>query len=52
MAQDTPFGRTTRMRVLEEYFAQAGAVTEANAWEHVNVGAICGYRRMVKFELR
>jgi len=35
MAQDTPFGRTTRLRVLEEYFAQAGAVTESNAWEHV-----------------
>src|SRR5207253_2382257 len=26
MAQDTPFGQTTRMRVLEEYFAQADAV--------------------------
>lgn len=35
MAQDTPFSQGTRMRVLEEYFAGAGAVTEANAWEHV-----------------
>ena len=35
MAQDTPFGQATRMRVLEEYFAQAGAVDETNAWEHV-----------------
>jgi hypothetical protein len=35
MAQDPPFGQTTRMRVLEEYFAQAGDVDEANAWEHV-----------------
>jgi hypothetical protein len=35
MAQDTPFGQTTRMRVLEEYFAQAGEVNETNAWEHV-----------------
>nr|WP_294546669.1 hypothetical protein [uncultured Rhodopila sp.] len=35
MAQDTPFGRTTRMRVLDEYFAQAGAVSAENAWEHV-----------------
>ena len=46
MAQDTPFGQGTRMRVLEEYFAGAGEVTDANAWEHVyrcllwmNVGA-------------
>jgi hypothetical protein len=46
MAQDTPFGQMTRMRVLEEYFAHAGDVTDANAWEHVyrcllwmNVGA-------------
>jgi len=35
MVQDTPFGRTTRLRVLEEYFALAGPVTESNAWEHV-----------------
>ena len=35
MAQDTPFGQSTRMRVLEEYFAKAGAVDESNAWEHV-----------------
>lgn len=35
MAQDTPFGQKTRMRVLEGYFAKAGEVTEANAWEHV-----------------
>jgi hypothetical protein len=35
MAQDTPFGQATRMRVLDGYFAQAGAVDEQNAWEHV-----------------
>jgi hypothetical protein len=35
MAQDTPFGRMTRMRVLDKYFAQADAVTASNAWEHV-----------------
>jgi hypothetical protein len=35
MAKDTPFGRGTRLRVLREYFAQAGPVTEYNAWEHV-----------------
>lgn len=46
MAKDTPFGRGTRMRVLKEYFAQAGPVTDDNAWEHVyrcllwfNIGA-------------
>jgi hypothetical protein len=46
MAQDTPFGQSTRMRVLEDYFASAGDVNEDNAWEHVyhcllwmNVGA-------------
>ncbi len=46
MAQDTPFGRATRMRVLEDYFSKAGEVSEENAWEHVyqcllwmNVGA-------------
>ncbi len=31
----TPFGRETRVRVLNEYFDQAGKVTEENAWEHV-----------------
>src|SRR3989304_5427238 len=36
MAQDTPFGQTTRMRVLKEYFAHAEDVNEANAWEHVS----------------
>jgi hypothetical protein len=35
MAQDTPFGQTTRMRVLEEYFKHAGEVNDSNAWEHV-----------------
>lgn len=35
MAQDTPFGQMTRMRVLEQYFAQAGEVNDQNAWEHV-----------------
>src|ERR1700722_2426376 len=35
MAQDTPFGQATRMRVLEDYFAQAGEITAENAWEHV-----------------
>lgn len=35
MAADTPFGQATRMRVLEEYFAQAATPTEADAWEHV-----------------
>jgi len=43
---DTPFGQGTRMRVLQEYFANAGEVNEENAWEHVyqcllwmNIGA-------------
>lgn len=35
MAKDSPFGETTRLRVLDEYFRTAGAVTPANAWEHV-----------------
>ena len=46
MAKDTPFGRGTRVRVLKEYFAKAGPVTDENAWEHVyrcllwfNIGA-------------
>lgn len=46
MAQDTPFSQQTRMRVLERYLAEAGELTEANAWEHVyrcflwmNIGA-------------
>jgi hypothetical protein len=46
MPNDTPFGQKTRMRVLEEYFLNAGDVNEVNAWEHVyrcllwmNVGA-------------
>jgi hypothetical protein len=50
MAHDTPFGRNTRMRVLENYFARAGNVTETNAWEHVyrcllwmNLGAGLAY---------
>ena len=30
-----PFGRETRIRVLEEYFLTAGDVTAENAWEHV-----------------
>ncbi len=30
-----PFGQSTRMRVLNEYFESAGPVTPANAWEHV-----------------
>ena len=35
MPQDTPFGKATRMRVLQQYFAQAGDVNSENAWEHV-----------------
>jgi hypothetical protein len=35
MAKDTPFGQGTRIRVLKDYLAQAGAITEDNAWEHV-----------------
>jgi hypothetical protein len=35
MAQETPFGKATRMRVLEEYLAAAGEISGANAWEHV-----------------
>lgn len=31
----SPFGQPTRMKVLERYFAGAGEVTAANAWEHV-----------------
>jgi hypothetical protein len=44
MAQDTPFGRGTRMRVLAEYFQRAGPVTELNAWEHV-------YRCLLWFDM-
>lgn len=32
---DTPFGRATRLRILAEYFGDAGDVTAGNAWEHV-----------------
>lgn len=35
MAQESPFGQATRMRVLREYLDAAGEVTAANAWEHV-----------------
>jgi hypothetical protein len=35
MAKDTPFSQATRLRVLKEYLANAGQITEANAWEHV-----------------
>ncbi len=35
MASDSPFGQATRMRVLEQYLARAGALTAENAWEHV-----------------
>lgn len=35
MLETNPFGRETRLRVLGEYFASAGAVTAENAWEHV-----------------
>lgn len=35
MAEATPFGKATRMRVIAEYFASAAEVTEENAWEHV-----------------
>lgn len=31
----SPFGRETRMRVLNAYFDEAGPVTIDNAWEHV-----------------
>lgn len=30
-----PFGQEVRNRILSEYFASAGEVTAANAWEHV-----------------
>jgi hypothetical protein len=32
---ESPFGQATRMRVLQSYLAQAGAVTAENAWQHV-----------------
>jgi hypothetical protein len=35
MANKSPFGRETRLRVLNEYFSQSGAVTAENSWEHV-----------------
>jgi hypothetical protein len=35
MPGESPFGQATRMHVLEAYFASAGEVTAANAWEHV-----------------
>jgi hypothetical protein len=35
MPADSPFGQRTRMRVLDEYFANAQIVTIDNAWEHV-----------------
>lgn len=33
--RDSPFGRATRMRILDKYFAAAGSVSSSNAWEHV-----------------
>jgi hypothetical protein len=44
MAKDTPFGQGTRLRVLKDYLAQAGEITEANAWEHV-------YRCLLWFDI-
>jgi hypothetical protein len=44
MAKDTPFGQGTRIRVLKDYLAQAGEITEANAWEHV-------YRCLLWFDI-
>lgn len=35
MALESPFGKKTRLRILQEYFSAAGPVTAANAWEHV-----------------
>lgn len=35
MAVESPFGRKTRVKVLEKYFETAGLVTADNAWEHV-----------------
>ena len=35
MAALKPFGQEIRNRILEQYFASAGEVTAANAWEHV-----------------
>ena len=35
MPVEGPFGRVTRMRVLEAYFTSAGQVTVENAWQHV-----------------
>lgn len=35
MAVESPFGHSSRMRVLDAYFASAGEVTAENAWEHV-----------------
>lgn len=34
MPLESPFGRSTRLRILQEYFAQAGTVSAQNAWEH------------------
>ena len=31
----SPFGKETRIRILKEYFKDAGEVSEENAWEHV-----------------
>jgi hypothetical protein len=44
MAKDTPFGQGTRIRVLKDYLAQAGQITEENAWEHV-------YRCLLWFDI-
>lgn len=31
----SPFGHETRLRVIEEYFAEAGVLTTDDAWQHV-----------------
>jgi hypothetical protein len=35
LADNTPFSQPARMRVFEQYLANAGSITEDNAWEHV-----------------
>jgi hypothetical protein len=44
VASDTPFGKATRLRVLNDYLRQAGDITAENAWEHV-------YRCLLWFDI-
>lgn len=34
-SKGAPFGRAVRVEILEDYFADAGAVSPGDAWEHV-----------------